>query len=133
MSKDFALIAEEYSKYSKRDLLIELDKQLKPIDYSEPPTDGEKEASGNTLWRQYRKRLTTLICSKEKSDARKKIEKLLEAGIVAFITQFGSTILESSIGIGITLRIAATLAALLANDLFEMGIDRFCLSYGSEI
>jgi len=133
MSKDLALLAEEYSRYSKRELLIELDKQIKPIDYSEPPSDVEKEASGNTLWRQYRKRLIALICGKEKADARKKVKKLLDTGIVAFVTQFAPTILGSNIGTGITLPIAAALAALLANDLLEMGIDRFCLAYGSDI
>jgi hypothetical protein len=61
------------------------------------------------------------------------VTKLLDAGIAAFITQFGAIIMGASIGAGISLRVVATLAALLATELTEMGIDRFCLAYGSDI
>ncbi len=72
MSDDIALLAEEYAKLSKQRLLIELNAQMKTISYKEPPSEGEKEAAGNALWRQYRKRLANLFCGKEKEKTRKR-------------------------------------------------------------
>jgi len=133
MSEDIAHFAEEYANLSKKRLLIELNAQMRTISYKEPPTEDEKEAAGNALWRQYRKRLANLFCGKDKENNRKMVTKLLDIGMVAFITQFGATIAGSNIGVGISLRVGAALAALLAVELTEMGLDRFCLAYGSDI
>ena len=130
---DFKSLAKEYSTYSKRQLLIELNNQLSTIDYKEPPSKNEKEATGNTLWLQLRRSLSFLVCSDEKRDTRKKIKTMLDSGLIAFISQIGPIIFESGILPGITTAVAATLASLLANDLLKIGIDNFCkMHYDSE-
>ncbi len=126
---DFESFAKEYSEYSRRQLFIELDRHLSPIRYAEEPTDDEKEASGVALWLQIKRRLAVLVCSKEKIGSREKIKRLLDSGIIAFITQVGPIILGSGIVPGITIAGAAALAAILAEDLLIIGRDNFCKAY----
>lgn len=129
MENEFETLAIKYANYLNKQLLIELDKHINPIRYAEPPSDEEKEASGNALWLQFRRRLALFICSNKEKKTRQKIGKLLNSGLIAFISQVGPIVLGSGILPGITTGVAATLAALLANDLLKIGIETFCKIY----
>jgi len=129
MKNNFESLAKKYSNYSNKQLLIELDRHINPIKYGEEPSDEEKEASGNTLWLQFRRRLALFVCSDEREKTRKKVEKVLNSGLIAFVSQVGPIILGSGILPGITTGVAATLAVLLANDLLKIGMKTFCKIY----
>jgi hypothetical protein len=120
--------AQKYAALTKDDLLIELQTLLEPALFKYSPDDDERRREGDTLWRNWRRRLAIMVCRNRTPEASARVNTLVVAGGGAAIEELGSQILGSGYLPHVTGAVAAALAALLYVEL-QQGIDQFCDAY----
>lgn len=120
--------AASYAQLSKDDLYVELDRLIQPTNYAYDPSPEERKREGESIWRSFRLKLTTLVCKGRPKGGNPSIAALITAGGTAFIQETAKMILGAGVLPGVTEAVATAAAGLLYKEV-QSGIDDFCDAY----
>jgi hypothetical protein len=121
-------LSASYSKLSREDLLIELQRLIEPAQFKDAPSDAARKREGEGLWRTIRKKVALIVCRNRHARGNKSVNALILAGAGAFIEGVAKKIIGEGILPGVTAATAAAIGALLYYDL-QKGVDDFCEAY----
>lgn len=127
---DLRELAASYSRLSREALFIELQRQLEPAQYQAGPSDMERKREGEGIWRRVRLKVAVVICKDREAGGNKSVNALILAGAGAFVEEIAKKILGEGIIPVVTAATAATVGALLYDEV-QKGIDDFCEAYYS--